>query len=63
MDHPADTPSNPRPRHHSEYEDPHYHDEDEVVPLDDVERPEAPRLPARRKPTRRPPPPRRHYED
>jgi hypothetical protein len=64
MDHPSDTPTNPRPHHEKDYEDPGYHDDIDVVPADDVERPAAPRPTPRRQPGRRlPPPRRRHYED
>ena len=31
-----ETPADPRQRRLKEYEDPHYHDEDEVLPSDDV---------------------------
>lgn len=51
-----------RPRRHQEYEDPHFHDEDEPVPVDDLE-PPGPRPPRRGKPQRRLPPPRRRYHD
>jgi hypothetical protein len=44
-----------------EYEDPHYHDDDDIVPADDVDHP-GHRPPVRRKPGRRLPP-RRHYEE
>ncbi len=62
----GDTPETmvePRQRLDKEYEDPHYHDEDDVAPGDEP----LPRLlrPAVRPPSRRlPPPPRgRFYED
>lgn len=32
------TPETPNPRRNKEYEDPHYHDEDEAVPDEDEER-------------------------
>jgi hypothetical protein len=59
-----ETPSHPddrRDTRRKEYEDPHYHDEDDIVPADDVDHP-GHRPPARRRPNRRLPP-RRHYED
>jgi hypothetical protein len=61
----GDTPTapvEPKPRLTREYEDPHYHDEDEVAPNDDVvPRHAAAALP---RPARRLPPPRRRfYED
>ncbi|MFM7150543.1 MAG: hypothetical protein ACKO23_11925 [Gemmataceae bacterium] len=52
-------------RPHTEYEDPHYHDEDDVAvpPPDDMPLPRnLPRTPSRGKP-RLPPPPRRFHED
>jgi hypothetical protein len=58
----SETPNEPRQRPQNEYEDPHFHDDDEVVPVDDVE-PRSPRVPSRRKAVRRPPPRRPHYED
>jgi hypothetical protein len=57
-----ETTTEPRQRLVKEYEDPHYHDEDEVAPGDDVvprPAPAAPRSPAHRLP----PPRRRFYED
>ncbi|MFO0878240.1 MAG: hypothetical protein U0840_12890 [Gemmataceae bacterium] len=60
---PADPDDAPR-RPYKEYEDPHFHDEDEVTPpaVDDQPRPSAPRNPS--PPSRKlPPPPRRFYED
>ena len=57
-----ETPADPRQRRLKEYEDPHYHDEDEVLPSDDVSE-RGSRPPARRKPLRRPVPRRPHYED
>jgi hypothetical protein len=56
-----DTSGELRQRRQKEYEDPHFHDEDEVVPVDDVQ-PRGPNPPTRRKPNRRPPP-RRYYEE
>lgn len=57
----SEQPPGDRELRHKEYEDPHYHDEDEAggPPSDDAERPRAPKL---RKPSRKLPPPRR-YED
>jgi hypothetical protein len=45
-----------------EYEDPHYHDEDEVAPNDDV-LPRPAQAAPRRTPRRLPPPRRRFFED
>jgi hypothetical protein len=60
-----DSPINPqasRARLHNDYEDPHYHDEDSDIHLDD--HPREGKLPIKRKPPRKlPPPSRRHYED
>jgi hypothetical protein len=56
-----DTPNEPKQRFNKEYEDPHFHDDEEVVPADDGER-HGTRA-TRRKPARRIPPPRRRYED
>ena len=56
-----DSPPNPepdRPRTHTEYEDPHFHDEEPEIQHD-----EAGQSPARRKPSRHPSRPRRHYDD
>jgi hypothetical protein len=52
---------NARPQRDKEYEDCHFHDDDEVIPVDDAE-PRKTRPPGPRKPNRRPPP-RRRYED
>jgi hypothetical protein len=60
MENPTDSP---RSRRHREYEDPHFHDEIEAVPTEDAPRPPQPKIPAARKPLRRPPPPRRRFED
>ncbi len=51
-----------QPRHGKEYQDFHYHDEDESLPADDDEGPRRPRPPLRGKPPRRPPP-RRYYDE
>jgi hypothetical protein len=59
MDEAHDTPRDPKPRAHREYEDPHYHDDEEVAPAEDVERPRS-RPPARRKDLPRP---RRRFTD
>jgi hypothetical protein len=61
MHEPTDSSGEPQPRRHQEFEDPHFHDDDEVVSIDEGERQGA-RPPARRKTLRRPPP-RRHYEE
>jgi hypothetical protein len=62
MDNSPDTPSEPKPRLTREYEDPHYHDEDEIAPVEDGEH--RPTKPAgNRKPARRIPPPRRFRDD
>ncbi len=49
------------PERHKGFEDPHFHDDEDLVPPDDVDRPSR-RPPTRRKP-RRKLPNRRHYED
>jgi hypothetical protein len=51
----------PRPHWEQEYQDSRFHDDDEVIPADDVQ-PRRTRPPVQRKPIRRPPP-RRRYED
>jgi hypothetical protein len=58
MDYPTHNPADAPPRRHKEYQDPHYHDADEVESPDDS-------TPAKKsKPARRiPPPVRRRYED
>jgi hypothetical protein len=58
-----ETPLEARPRLDQEYEDPHYHDEDETDAAE--ERHSArPAVSGPRKPARRlPPPPRRFHED
>ncbi len=62
-----DTPNEPKPHVHKEYEDPHYHDEDEVAPVEDGEQHSGQagaRKPSRGKGSaRRPPPPRRRFYD
>lgn len=52
----------PKPRVEIEYEDPHYHDEDDVAPVVD-DMPHAAHSPAGKKPERRLPPPRRRFTD
>ena len=63
----ADTPETPSESVHRlgrEFEDPHYHDDEEPVPLDDDGQPRASRPQLRGKPARRiPPPKRRFYEE
>jgi hypothetical protein len=60
-----ETPLEARPRLDLEYEDPHYHDEDEAAPAEDREQHSTrPAVSGPRKPARRlPPPPRRFHED
>jgi hypothetical protein len=56
-----ETPTDPKARLTKEFEDPHYHDEEEAVPAEDG--PAHPhRLPGR-KPPRRPQTRRRFYEE
>ena len=38
-------PETPKHRQDKEFEDPHYHDEDEVAPVEDAERTTASRIP------------------
>jgi hypothetical protein len=54
------TPQPPQQRHVETYEDPHYHDDDELPASDDEGRPKPARPPGRRKV---PLPRRRRYED
>jgi len=54
--------SQPGHRKYQEYEDPYFHDEDEVVPVEDGSHNEKTTLPGK-KTTRRPLPRRRYYED
>jgi len=61
MNEKPEHPVEPRPERHKEFEDPHFHDDDELVTQDDVERP-GHRAHAKRK-TSRKLPTRRHYED
>jgi hypothetical protein len=61
MPEPFDAPDEPRPRREEDYQDSRFHDDDEIVPADDVE-PQRTRLPGRRKPSRRLLP-RRHWDE
>lgn len=64
MDYPTDSPSDVQPRRFKEFEDPHYHDADEVEGSDDPGPDKTIVPPRRSQPARRVPPlPRRHYED
>ncbi|HVS38634.1 MAG TPA: hypothetical protein VMS17_23965 [Gemmataceae bacterium] len=67
MTEPAHSPEESRQRHVRTFEDPHYHDEDDIPPpADDAEvhAPAGSRRPLAGKPSRRiPPPPRRFSED
>ncbi len=56
--HPPDAPRRPA----KEYEDPHFHDEDEVVPPPDDDQPSGGHRPAAR-PFRKLPPPKRRFDD
>ena len=58
----ADTSKEPKPRPRREFDDPHFHDDEDRVPADDVEHWGTP-PPARRKTVRRPLPRRRYDED
>jgi hypothetical protein len=62
MNENSGTPDEPRQYRQKEYQDPHYHDEDEVSPVEDDRQPRGSNLPRRRKPTRKLPP-RRHDVD
>jgi hypothetical protein len=55
------TPETPKQRLNKEYEDPHFHDDDDVAPIEDGERRGTIKPPTRRKPTYRLP--RRFHED
>lgn len=63
MNDSPETPGEPLKLRH-DFEDRHFHDDDELVPVDDV-RPRATGLPApgRPRPARRPPPRRRSPDD
>jgi hypothetical protein len=56
-----DKPEELSPHRGKEYQDSNFHDDDELVPADDIQ-PQRTRPPQRRKPVRRPPL-RRNYED
>jgi hypothetical protein len=56
-----ETPQEPRPGPRKEFEDPHYHDEDEVAPPDDDSPGEPRRSP--KKPAHRIPPPRKRFHE
>jgi hypothetical protein len=56
-----DEPEEAGPQRDREIPDSRYHDEDEIVPVDDIQVPRI-RAQARRKPARRPPPRRHYYE-
>jgi hypothetical protein len=62
MTDPTHPPSEDRPHRQDDYEDRHFHDEEEVVPADDVPA-RGSRPPVRRKPSRWPPPRRPHYDE
>ncbi len=51
------------PRVHIEYEDPHFHDEDDVVPPVDDDVPHEMHAVSAKKPERHLPPPRRRFID
>lgn len=61
----AETPHESKPHLHQEYEDPYYHDEDDLLPVEEGERPTVRPALGVRKPNRPVPPPprRRFYED
>jgi len=56
-----DAPEEPRPRREEDFQDSRFHDDDEIVPADDI-RPRQTRVPGRQKPVRRPSP-RRHWDE
>ena len=58
-----ETPSEPVHRLSREFEDPHYHDDEEPVPLDDDGQPRTNRPSPGRKPARRLPPPKRRFDE
>ena len=62
MTDPTETPGGDRSHRQDDYEDRHFHDEEEVVPADDVH-PRGGRPTDPRKPPRRPPPCRPRYEE
>ncbi len=62
----ADSPEpqvEPKPHVHKEYEDPHYHDEDDIVPPVDDDAPHGTHVSGSQKAPRRLPPPRRRFLD
>jgi hypothetical protein len=61
MNDSPDKPGEPRQRQH-DFEDRHFHDDEEIVPVDDVH-PRSTNPMPKRKPIRRPPPLRRHYDE
>lgn len=64
VDSPENISEQPNPRLEKEYEDPHYHDEDEVAPVvNDDQLPHGHLLAGKRKPARRLPPPRRRFQE
>jgi hypothetical protein len=54
-------PPDPRPRVNKEYEDPHYHDEEQDIQPDEHGRAGRPLV--KKKPARKVPPPRRYHPD
>jgi hypothetical protein len=62
MTDPTETPGEDRPHRQDDFEDRHYHDEEEIVPADDVPQ-RGNRPPARSRPSRSPPPRRPHYDE
>jgi hypothetical protein len=62
MDQPARHPKGSVPPHDHEFQDPHFHDADDVEPPPEDENNPNPQA-AKRKPARRMPPPRRRYEE
>jgi hypothetical protein len=64
MDYPTDHPNPPQPRRHKEFEDPHYHDADEVdAPDDPATGKKMMPLKGSKLPRRILPPMRRRYEE
>jgi hypothetical protein len=57
-----ESPSDPRQQRFKEYEDPHFHNDDEVEPIGEEQR-HGHHPPHGKQPKRRPLPRRRHYED
>jgi hypothetical protein len=56
-------PAEPKPRVEIEYEDPHYHDEDDVVPPVDDDALHGTHSVGAKRPPRHLPPPRRRFID